>query len=79
MKSKWENDSLSIRYLFPNFAAIHIYWKLTCDHPENDSIQEVKEGLFTWIVQKVDGHWLIIQAININIKVYQQLVLNLKF
>ena len=71
-KSVWTTDSVSVKYLMSNLAVIHIGWGISGDYnPEDHTPSKPRHGLFTWLVKKNEGRWLVIQVANVNIRVYK--------
>ncbi|GJI91697.1 YybH family protein [Duganella hordei] len=67
--SVWTNLKLDIRFLKPDVAVAHQTWGLRGDKNPDGTPRTPREGLFTQVFVKRDGHWLISAAHNTNIAV----------
>jgi uncharacterized protein (TIGR02246 family) len=57
MKNSTRTDSIRrVRFLTPDIASLDDYWVLTTP---GDGEQSKREGYYTWILIRQDGHWLI--------------------
>jgi uncharacterized protein (TIGR02246 family) len=57
---------ISVRFLRPDLAAIHWSWRIQGDRNEDLTPRPPRFGLFTMIVEKRGGVWLIVEAQNTN-------------
>ena len=55
--SRWITRELRVQFLKPDVALVHLAW----------AMQPPREGLFTWIMLKERGKWLIRAAHNTNV------------
>jgi len=55
--SVWTTRELRVQFLKPDVALVHLAW----------AMQPPREGLFTWIMLKERGKWLIRAAHNTNV------------
>jgi|HubBroStandDraft_1064217.scaffolds.fasta_scaffold10565_3 uncharacterized protein (TIGR02246 family) len=56
----------AVRFLRPDLAALHWSWKIHGDRNEDGSVRRSRFGLFTMIVEKRNGEWLVVEAQNSN-------------
>ena len=64
----WKSDSVSIKYVKPDLAIVHVGWSLKGDLNPDGSPRQPRSGLFTWVVVKQKNKWLILSAHNVNIR-----------
>lgn len=55
-----------VRFLRPDLAVIHLSWKIQGDKNEDLTPRKPRFGLDTFIVEKKDAGWMIIEAQNTN-------------
>jgi hypothetical protein len=53
----WNAHDLRVQFLKPDVALVHLAW----------AMQPAREGLFTWIMMRERGQWLIRAAHNTNV------------
>ena len=61
-------DSVSIRYVKPDLAIMHVGWGITGDLDPDGTPRKPRHGLFTWVTISDKGRWLIMAASNVNIR-----------
>jgi uncharacterized protein (TIGR02246 family) len=66
--SIWQTDSVAITYVKPDIALMHIGWGISGDFENDGTPRQPRHGLFTWLVQKQDGQWLLLAVQNTNIR-----------
>ncbi len=64
--SIWTTDSVSIRYIKPDVAIIHLSWALSGDNDPDGTPRKPRHGIFTWVVTKTLDDWKILTAQNTN-------------
>jgi uncharacterized protein (TIGR02246 family) len=57
---------IDVRFLCPNLAVLHWSWRIQGDQNEDLTPREPRFGLFTMIVEKQSGEWLVVVAQNTN-------------
>lgn len=57
--SQWTTRSTAIQQLSSDVALVHVNWGMTGDTDFDGTPREPREGIFTWLVLKRNGHWLI--------------------
>ncbi len=65
--SVWKNIDTDIRFLSPSIAVVHTTWTLSGDRNPDGSPRQPRDGIFTQVLQKQDGKWLITASHNTNI------------
>lgn len=66
IESIWTTQEISVQFLTPRIALVHVAWALKGDKDPDGTQREPREGLFTWVVIKTSGEWLIRSAQNTN-------------
>jgi uncharacterized protein (TIGR02246 family) len=61
-------DSVQIRYVKSDLAILHVGWGMTGDFNPDRTPRKPRHGIFTWVVVKQKGGWLILTASNVNIR-----------
>lgn len=62
--SVWTTKEVHVKFLRPDLAVARVLWSTTGDKVRHVKHGEPREGIFTWIVEKRDGQWLIIASQN---------------
>ena len=57
-------DEVHTRFLTPEIAVVHILWSLTGNKNPDGSDGQPRKGIFTQVLQKRNGKWLIAAAQN---------------
>ncbi len=57
---------IAVRFLRPGVAVLHWSWRIQGDRNEDLTPREPRFGLFTMILQKRRGEWLVVVAQNVN-------------
>jgi uncharacterized protein (TIGR02246 family) len=55
-----------VRFLRPDLALLHWSWGLQGDRNEDLSLRKPRMGIFTMVVEKRGGEWLVVAAQNTN-------------
>ena len=66
--SRWTTDSVVVKYIKPDLAILHIGWGVSGDNDPDGTTRTPRHGIFTWVVQKNEGQWLLLAAHNVNIR-----------
>jgi uncharacterized protein (TIGR02246 family) len=53
-----------VRFVQPGLAITHVLWKTSGDTVADRKPGDPREGIFTWVLQKQSGTWLIIASQN---------------
>lgn len=62
--SVWTTKEMHIKFLRPDLALARVLWSTTGDKVRHIKHGEPREGIFTWVVEKRAGKWLIIASQN---------------
>ena len=62
--SVWTTNETHVKFLRPDLAAARVLWSTTGDKVRHVRHGAPREGIFTWLVEKRDGKWLIIASQN---------------
>jgi len=66
--SIWSTDSVEVRYVNPGLAILHIRWGINGDYDPDGTPRKPRHGIFTWVVTKNTGKWLLVAVHNVNIR-----------
>jgi uncharacterized protein (TIGR02246 family) len=67
LESSWSTQTVRIQLLKPDVALAHIEWSLAGDKDPDGKPRSPRGGVFTWVVVKQGGGWLIRAAQNTNL------------
>ncbi len=63
--SHWTNESVTIvRWLRPDVALVHVVWRTTGDRVRHVKHGDPRRGLFTWVVERQAGKWIVVASQN---------------
>jgi len=62
--SVWTTKETHVKFIRPDVAIARVLWTTTGDKVRQVKHGEPREGIFTWVVEKRDGKWLIIASQN---------------
>jgi uncharacterized protein (TIGR02246 family) len=65
--SLWSTDSVEIKYVTSDLAIMHIGWGISGDFDPDGTPRKPRHGIFTWVVIKKKGDWLLLAVHNVNI------------
>lgn len=66
-KSVWETTGVQVQFLKPDIALVHVSWGLKGDKDPDGTPRRPRRGIFTQVVMKQSGRWLIRASQNTNI------------
>ena len=66
--SKWEIDSVIIKYVKADLAIVHIGWGISGDIHHNGTPSDPRHGISTWVLMKQNNKWLLLAVQNANIE-----------
>ena len=64
--SVWTNEKISVQFLRPDVALMHIDWAIKGDRNIDDTVRPPRKGIFTWVVVKDGAVWKLRAAHNTN-------------
>ena len=63
--SRWvKKDVAVVRWLSPDVAVAHVVWETTGDRVRHLPPNTPRRGIFTWVVQRQGGQWLVTASQN---------------
>jgi uncharacterized protein (TIGR02246 family) len=63
-ESVWTNKETHVKFLRPDLAIQRVLWQTTGDKVRHRKHGELREGIFTWVVEKKNDQWLIVASQN---------------
>jgi uncharacterized protein (TIGR02246 family) len=63
-ESVWSTNEVHVKFFRPDLAFARVLWSTTGDKVRHVKHGEPRAGIFTWVVEKRDGKWLIIASQN---------------
>lgn len=66
-ESTWKTKVVTVQFLKPDVALIHIEWDLTGDKDPDGTPRKPRGGVFTWVAVKSGAGWLLRAAQNTNL------------
>jgi uncharacterized protein (TIGR02246 family) len=66
IESVWTTKGVTVQFLKPDLALAHITWGMRGDKDPDGTPRQPRDGLFTWVVVRQRGHWLVRAAQNTN-------------
>lgn len=67
-ESVWTLKSSEVKFIKPDVAMAHVEWSLKGDKDADGTPRQPRQGIFTWVLEKRKGKWLIIAAQNTNLR-----------
>jgi uncharacterized protein (TIGR02246 family) len=64
--SVWTNEKVSVQFLRPDVALVHVEWGIKGDRNVDDTSRPPRKGIFTWVVVRDAGAWRLRAAHNTN-------------
>ncbi len=66
-ESIWTTKNAEVKFIRPDVAVVHVKWGMKSDKDLAGTPRQPRDGIFTWVLEKRKGKWLIIAAQNTNI------------
>jgi uncharacterized protein (TIGR02246 family) len=66
-ESVWETTDVQVKLLKPDLALVHVSWGIKGDKDPDGTPRQPRRGIFTRVVTKEGGKWLIKASQNTNI------------
>lgn len=63
-ESQWTTRETHVKFIRPDLAIQRVLWSTTGDRVRHVKHGEPRNGIFTWVVEKKNGRWLIIASQN---------------
>jgi uncharacterized protein (TIGR02246 family) len=67
-ESVWTTDSVTIKYVKPDLAIMHLKWGIKGDFDADGTPRPPRKGVFTWVVTKENNKWLLLAVHNVNVR-----------
>ena len=67
-ESVWTTKNTGVKFIKPDVAVAHVEWEMKGDKDPDGTPRPPRQGIFTWVLEKQKGKWLIIAAQNTNIR-----------
>ncbi len=65
-ESIWTTKNAEVKFIRPDVAVVHVKWGMKSDKDLDGTPRQPRDGIFTWVLEKRKGQWLIIAAQNTN-------------
>lgn len=65
--STWTIDSVTMKYVKPDVAIIHVGWGISGDSFHDGTPSSPRHGMSTWVAVKQNKEWLLLAVQNANI------------
>ena len=66
-ESVWTTNDVKVAFLKPDIALAHVKWSLRGDKNPDGTPRPPRTGIFTQVIVKQDGRWLIRASQNVNV------------
>jgi uncharacterized protein (TIGR02246 family) len=63
-ESVWTTHETHVKFLRSDLAIVRVLWSTTGDKVRHVKHGEPRSGIFTWVVERRDGNWLVIASQN---------------
>jgi uncharacterized protein (TIGR02246 family) len=63
-ESVWKTKETQVKFIRPDLAIARVLWETKGDKVRHVKHGEPREGIFTWVLEKQKGKWLIIASQN---------------
>ena len=67
-ESVWETTDVQVKLLKPDIALVHVSWGIRGDKDPDGTPRQPRRGIFTQVMTKHGGRWLIQASQNTNIR-----------
>jgi uncharacterized protein (TIGR02246 family) len=67
-ESAWTTKNTTVKFIKSDVAVAHVEWAIKGDKDPDGTPRQPRQGIFTWVLEKRKGNWLIIAAQNTNIR-----------
>jgi len=62
--SEWTTKETKVRFLRPDVAIVQVVWAIKGDTIPDRKPDQPRDGIFTWVLEKRDGKWLVVTSHN---------------
>ncbi len=67
-ESVWATSDVQVKFLKPDVAIVHVSWGMRGDNDPDGTPRQPRRGIFTRVIAKEGGKWLIKASQNTNIR-----------
>jgi uncharacterized protein (TIGR02246 family) len=67
-ESVWTTKNTTVKFIKSDIAVAHVEWVIQGDKDPDGTPRQQRQGIFTWVLERRKGAWLIIAAQNTNIR-----------
>ncbi len=67
-ESVWTLKNTEVKFIKPDVALAHVEWSMKGDKDADGTPRQPRQGIFTWVLEKRKGNWIIIASQNTNIR-----------
>ena len=67
-ESVWTTKNTTVKFIKKDVAVAHVEWAIIGDKDPDGTPRQPRQGIFTWVLERRKGAWLIIAAQNTNIR-----------
>ncbi len=67
-ESVWMTNNTTVEFVKKDVAVAHVEWSIKGDKDPDGTPRQPRQGIFTWVLEKRKGAWLIIASQNTNIR-----------
>ena len=67
-ESVWTTKNTTVKFIKSDIAVAHVEWAIKGDKDPDGTPRQPRQGIFTWVLERKKGAWLIIAAQNTNIR-----------
>ncbi|MEP6902887.1 MAG: SgcJ/EcaC family oxidoreductase [Actinomycetota bacterium] len=67
-ESVWMTKNTEVKFIKSDVAVAHVEWSISGDKDPDGTPRQPRQGIFTWVLEKRKGAWLIIASQNTNLR-----------
>ncbi len=67
-ESVWTTKNTEVKFVKSDVVVAHVEWSIKGDKDPDGTPRQPRQGIFTWVLEKRKGQWLIIASQNTNIR-----------
>jgi len=67
-ESVWTLKNTEVKFIKPDVAVAHVEWSMKGDKDADGTPRQPRQGIFTWVLEKRRGMWIIIASQNTNLR-----------
>ena len=66
-ESIWTTGTTAVKFIKPDIAVAHVEWRMKNDRDPDGTPRRPRNGIFTWVLEKRKGKWVLVASQNTNI------------